>query len=60
VEVGGVNGRRRPLLPVEVLQDVLARITAAREEYEPLVREQILEDLEEDLASDFEELRRAA
>ncbi len=32
------------------LRQVLARVVAAREEYDPLVREQILEDLEHDLA----------
>jgi hypothetical protein len=43
-----------------ILQDVLARLAAAREEFEPCVRDRILEDLECDLASDLEELRRAA
>lgn len=43
-----------------ILQDALSRIAAAREEFETCLREQILEDLEYDLASDLEELRRAA
>jgi len=34
----------------ELLRDALARIVAAREEFDPIVREQILEDLEHDLA----------
>ena len=45
---------------VVILEDVLARIAAAREEFEPCVRDRILEDLEYELASDLEELRRAA
>lgn len=36
---------------VELLRDTLARIVAAREEFDPGVREQILEDLEHDLAA---------
>jgi len=42
------------------LEDVLARIVWLREEFDPSVREQALEDIELDLAADLEELRRAA
>jgi hypothetical protein len=45
---------------IVILEDALARIAAAREEFEPCVREQILEDLEYDLASELEELLRRA
>jgi hypothetical protein len=36
--------------PREVIRDALARVVWIREEYEPLVRDQALEDLEHDLA----------
>jgi hypothetical protein len=45
-----------------ILNEVAARIVAAREEFDALVREQILEDLEHDVAgwlAAYEE-RRAA
>jgi hypothetical protein len=35
---------------LEIVRDVAARIVAAREEFEPIVRDQILEDLEHDVA----------
>jgi hypothetical protein len=43
-----------------LLEDALARIVWIREEYEPMMREHALEDLEYDLAGSIEELRRAA
>jgi hypothetical protein len=36
--------------PLAVIRDALARITWVREEHDPAVREQALEDLELDLA----------
>ncbi|MDQ2983519.1 MAG: hypothetical protein M3R70_06295 [Actinomycetota bacterium] len=36
---------------LELVRDALARVTWIREEYDPLVREQALEDLELDLAA---------
>jgi hypothetical protein len=38
------------MTPRELLRDLLARIVWLREELDPLVREQALEDLEHDLA----------
>jgi hypothetical protein len=35
---------------LEILREVAARIIAAREEFDPGVREQILEELEQDVA----------
>jgi hypothetical protein len=58
---GGPAGRSCDVEPaVVILADVLARLAAAREEFEPSARDRILEDLEYDLASELEELRRAA
>ena len=37
--------------PLEFLRAVLARLVAAREELEPIVAEQVLEELELDLAA---------
>jgi hypothetical protein len=45
-----------------LLRDVLARVVWIREEYDPIVRERALEDLEHDLAgwlARFEEGRAA-
>jgi hypothetical protein len=42
-----------------LLRDTLSRIVAAREELDPLVREQILEDLEHDLAGSLSEVEQA-
>jgi hypothetical protein len=42
-----------------LLRDTLSRIVAAREELDPLVREQILEDLEHDLAGSISEVEQA-
>jgi hypothetical protein len=38
------------LTALELLRDVVARLAAAREEFEPDVREQIVEQLELDVA----------
>lgn len=38
------------MTPLEILRDVAPRLVAAREEFDPLVREQILEELEQDVA----------
>jgi hypothetical protein len=48
--------------PLELLRDVLARVIWIREELDPLVRDQALEDLEIDLADGLARLeeRRAA
>jgi hypothetical protein len=35
---------------LEIIRQVAARIAAAREEFDPLVREQMVEDLEHDVA----------
>lgn len=43
-----------------ILQEVLARIVAARETWDPAERDQILFDLEEDLACWLEQERRRA
>lgn len=48
---------------LRVCQDALARVSWIREEYDPLMREQALEDLELDLAAVVDhhsDLRRAA
>ena len=42
-----------------LLRDTLSRIVAAREELDPLVREQILEDLEHDLVGSISEVEQA-
>jgi hypothetical protein len=44
----------------ELLRDVAARLAAAREELDPLVREQILEELELDVAGWLEAHEAAA
>ena len=44
-----------------LLRDALSRIAVvAREEFDPLVREQILDDLEHDLAGSLSEVEQAA
>jgi hypothetical protein len=45
---------------LELLRNVLARIVWIRDEYEPLVREQALEDLEHDLAGWLSQLEERA
>jgi hypothetical protein len=35
---------------LEILREFVARLVAAREEFDPVVREQMLEDLEHDVA----------
>jgi hypothetical protein len=48
---------------VELVRDALARVVWIREEYDPTVRDQALEDLEHDLAGSLarlDELREAA
>jgi hypothetical protein len=42
-----------------LLRDMLSRIVAAREEFDPLVREQILEDIEYDLAGSISDVEQA-
>jgi hypothetical protein len=54
---------RRPTDLLEVLRDALARVVWIREEFDPIVRDQALEDLEHDLAGSlvrFDELQEAA
>jgi len=43
-----------------LLRDALARVVWIREELDPLVRDQALEDLELDLAADLEREHHAA
>jgi hypothetical protein len=45
---------------LEILRDALARIVWIREEYDPLSREQALEDLEHDLAGSLVRLEERA
>jgi hypothetical protein len=45
---------------VETIRDALARVVWMREEFDPLVREQALEDLELDLAAELAQLEERA
>ncbi len=48
------------MIPLAFVQDVLARVVAIREEFDPAVRELVLEDLEYDLAAEVERVRYEA
>ena len=45
---------------VETIRDALARVVWIREEFDPVVREQALEDLEHDLAAELAQLEERA
>jgi len=45
---------------LEILREVAARLVAAREEFDPSVREQIIEELEQDVAGWLEGYEEAA
>jgi hypothetical protein len=55
-----VNTTTLQSAPLAYLRDALARVVWIREEFDAVVREQALEDLEHDLAAELAELKGRA